>query len=256
MPFPWASGIFQIYGEGKLFTISYQEGLGDSMLLISSLVYFGYQVFVLIGTLLIGRRWHCTFICTMNGCHAESAGDALPLRVLNPKRPKSKAISPRGKKILKALQYFLFILNLGFITIWIVYLISGITLLPLGSLGMLELMKYLLLELFLMCFLWLYVGGRGYCYYCASGTFLGLIARGAGQEITTNLTKCTTCGLCNDACKMSLDIMSCAKAGVPMKDFNCVGCGLCVDACPTHNLAYNTKFLKKWNLSKSSNKNN
>lgn len=250
MPFPWSTSILQVWETGGIFSTSYEERFGAYAFLVASSFYLVYQLIVLVGTLLLGRRWHCTLICTMNACHAETAGEALPMRTLNEKRPKSKAISQKGRKGFLIFQGAMFLFNIGLIVLWVLYITLSLEIIPIETLQTMELLKYLLLELIFMCIFWLIIGGRGYCYYCPAGTMLGFISKASGQQITTGLTQCTQCGLCNDACKMSLDIMSYAEKGVPMRNMNCVGCNLCVEACPHGNLEYTTKFLTKLRLYK------
>ena len=250
MPFPWSTAPFQIIMNGHYFSISYRDQLGPNGIDIALIIVALYHIAVVIGTLLIGRRWHCSMLCTFNGGHAEASGDALPLHPLNKKRPKSKAFPPKMLLFFVGIQIFMVIFNIFLVIIWLDLIIDGKSFISEEQLLSMELTKYMVLELFLLFLFWLTAGGRAYCRYCAAGVFIGLIARASGQEITTNLTKCTQCGSCNDACKMSIDIMKYAKNGDPVKSINCVGCGLCVDACPTHNLAYNTNFLKKMNSKK------
>ena len=106
-----------------------------------------------------------------------------------------------------------------------------------------ETFKYLSVELLMAMFFWVVFTGRGYCYYCPAGTLIALISRIAGQQIRTDLNRCISCGKCNDACQMSIDIRSRASEGKPVVSMDCVGCGHCVDVCPANTLEYSTRFL-------------
>jgi polyferredoxin len=174
-------------------------------------------------------------------------GVALPLIPHNKKRPQSKQIKPFLRKTLRVVQCFLFSLNTLLVLLWALFTFFGILLIPIKPLIIIEVVKYLSMELVLLMLLWLFIGGRGYCYYCPAGTLLGLIGRGVGQRIETNLTHCTNCNVCNDACKMSNDIISAVNKNVPLKTIHCTGCGACIDSCPTHNLQYSTNFLSRMN---------
>ncbi len=246
IPFPWASLPFQAPITGGYLTTSFTDILGWNGVIITLYVYYIYQIITFIGTIFLGRRWHCSMLCTFMGAHGEGFGQALPLIPHDKKRPQSKRVHPKIRIILFVIQIFIFILNSFLIFIWMIYFFSGTALIPVETLISIERTKYLVFELYLMLFLMFFVGGRGYCYYCPAGTLLGVMGKLVGQQITTGLTECTSCGLCNDACKMSVDIMAMAKIGEPVKSLNCVGCGVCIEACPKGNLQYTTIFLTNY----------
>ncbi len=243
MPFPWASLPFQAPITGAHLTVSLTKILDWNGVVITLWVFYIYQLIALIGTIFLGRRWHCSMLCTFVGAHAEAFGEALPLIPHNKKRPRSKAVHPKMRTILFLFQIFMIVVCLALMAAWGMYFFAGTVIIPVKILISIERMKYLIFELYLMIFFMLFVGARSYCYYCPAGTLLGVIGRIAGQQITTGLTKCNSCGLCNDVCKMSIDIMSKAKAGEPVRTINCVGCGVCVETCPTGNLQFTTIFL-------------
>lgn len=246
MPFPWISLPFQTPITGSFLTTSLTGSIGWNGVIITLYIYYIYQLVVFTGTLFLGRRWQCSMLCTLNGAHAEGFGQALPLFPHNKKRPQSKIVHPKIRKILLLIQIFMLFINSFIIIIWMIYFFSGTALIPVETLISIERTKYLVFELYLMLFLMFFVGGRGYCYYCPAGTLLGVMGKLVGQQITTGLTECTSCGLCNDACKMSVDIMAMAKIGEPVKSLNCVGCGVCIEACPKGNLQYTTTFLTNY----------
>ena len=243
MPFPWTTLPLKLIATISYFDPSFQDAYalqGYTILLFS---FFAYQFFVFTGTIFLGRRWHCSMICLYNGCHAESMGVALPLIPQNKKRPDSKQIKPSLKKVLLRMQAFMFSLNMLLMCFWSLLIIWGIVIIPTILLIVVELSKYLFLELLLLMALWIFVGGRGYCYYCPAGFLLGVIGKIVGQRIETNLTYCTNCNACNDACDMSIDIRDAVKRDKPVKTVNCTGCGHCVDSCPTQNLKYATHLM-------------
>jgi polyferredoxin len=248
MPFPWTTLPLRslsliIYYEPRYQGVQYMYGMLDNSILISA--FLGYQFVTFIGTLFLGRRWHCSMICLYNGCHAETLGFALPLIPQNKQKPDSKQIRPSLKKILRGMQLPMFVLNMLLILFWGLLVFFAIVVVPVLFLIIVEiLIKFLILELLLMIYLWIFVSGRGYCYYCPAGFFLGLIGKVAGQKIETNLTKCIKCNACNDSCQMSIDIAAAAKKNIPVNSINCTGCGLCVDNCPTQNLKYSTYLVK------------
>ena len=244
MPFPWSTLPFQLYSTGAYWgkTFSYPFGIEGPMILFS--LYLFYQFVVFAGTLFLGRRWQCSMICLFNGCHAESMGEALPFIPHNRKRPYSKQVKKPVKNILSVIQALMIFLNFFVISLWIAYSVTGVTFIPLKTLNAIEGMKYLVFELILMMILWIFVGGRGYCYYCPAGWFLGVAGRLLGQKIETNLTRCTGCNMCNDSCKMSVDVHAAVKKNIPLKSVNCTGCGICIEKCPSKNLKYTTALLE------------
>ena len=242
-PFPWLTLPFQLLSHDAFFLNRFEEPYGLLGTTIILYGYFGYQIFMFTGVLFLGRRWQCSMFCLINGCHAESMGIALPLIPNNKKRPQSKQIKTSIKKVLLVIQFLLFSLNMVLVFIWCLYTFFDIALIPIKLAIIVEIIKYLTLEVFIFMLLWIFIGGRGYCYYCPVGFLLGMIGRGVGQRIETGLTHCTRCNACNDTCKMSIDVASSAKNNNPVETIQCVGCGLCVDDCPTYNLRYTTRFM-------------
>ncbi len=246
MPFPWASLPFQAPITGSHLTVSLTKIVGWNGVVTTLCVFYIYQLIVFVGTIFLGRRWQCSMLCTFVGAHAEAFGEALPLIPHNKERPRSKVVNPKVRTVLFVFQIFMIVICLAMMVAWGIYFFTGTVIIPVKILIAIERMKYLFFELYLMIFFMLFVGARAYCYYCPAGTLLGVIGRIAGQQITTGLTKCNSCGLCNDVCKMSIDIMSKARAGESVRSINCVGCGICVETCPTGNLQFTTSFLTKY----------
>jgi len=212
---------------------------------ITLLVYNVYQIITFTGTLFLGRRWHCSMICTMAGVHAEAFGLVLPQKPHNKTRPQSKQINKTWKTILLISQIYLLLISVALFVLWWIFIANGTVIISVETMITLERVNHYIFSLIGMSLIWVIVGARGYCVYCPAGTLLGGIGQLVGQEIQTNLTKCIGCGKCNDACKMSIDIQRCAQEKIPLKSIYCVGCGNCIDACPTQNLRYSTWFLRK-----------
>ncbi|MFP4564589.1 MAG: 4Fe-4S binding protein [Spirochaetia bacterium] len=244
MPFPWSTLPLQLVDSGSFFEMHFGDffGIDGGTFLLGG--YLIYQAVVFGGTFFLGRRWQCGMLCLMNGVHAETLGEALPFVTHNKKKPQSKRIRPRVRWVLRKLQIVLLIANLALIAAWILVLTIEPAFLNRSSLISAERIKYLSVELTLLMLLWVFIGGRGYCFYCPAGLFLGIVGNAAGQRIETNLTRCIDCGACDEACKLSIDISARAREGKPVKALQCVGCGLCVEACPTNNLRYSTGFLR------------
>ncbi len=244
MPLPWTTAPIQLLDPGSSFYGSRAPiwGLfGVSAVLV---FYWCYTALVLLGTLLLGRRWQCATLCLFNGFASEVFAPAFPL-IGRKKTPGATMM--RTFSVLR----WLFLAISFFFTVFFLLHIAGVqTLLDSGIIGKIETYKYLATELMAAMFFWVAFMGRGYCYYCPLGTVLGLLSKVAGQRIITNHTNCVQCARCNAACPMTIDIMGMAKDGVSVKSLRCVGCGHCVDACPTANLSYSTRFLSLVNKPK------
>jgi polyferredoxin len=245
MPFPWSTLPLQLIDSGTFFGSHFENFHGIDGAAFLLWAYLFYQAIVFGGTIVLGRRWQCSMLCLMNGIHAETLGEALPFITHNKKNPASKRIHPRVRWILRKLQIILFSANLLLITAWILAVTTEPEFLNQNALIAAELIKYMALELTLLMLLWIFIGGRGYCFYCPAGFGLGIVGNVFGQKIETGLTRCNQCGACDDACKLSIDISARAREKKPVKALQCVGCGLCVEACPTNNLQYTTFFLSR-----------
>lgn len=246
MPFPWLSSVLHVAHTGETYHSSFVAVFGPSGIQIAIATYLAFQAFVLLPTLFYGRRWFCGMLCIFAGAHAETCGDALPLFPHDRKRPRSKVVHPRLRAVLKLLLAFelaaAVLVHVGLLT----WLLGGTFFFSVEGLLGFEVARFLILDTFLLNLLWWSVGGRFYCYYCAPGFLLGLLGRAAGQRIETHHAECTSCKLCNEACKMSIDVMAAAEAGEPTRSVYCVGCGQCVDACPQRSLRYSTGFTRWW----------
>lgn len=237
MPLPWTTTSLQVLSPDSSFYISRFPIWGASGISAAFIFYLCFSALIILGTLLLGRRWQCSTLCLFNGFAAEVFEPAIPLV------GKTKEVDKRRLKIFSILRWVFFAIAL-FFTLWWILFLSGI---PVGEnvklMGKIENYKYLTTELLMAMFFWVAFIGRGYCYYCPLGTVLGFIGKIADQKITTNNTNCIQCNQCNKVCPMSIDIKDKAMEGGEVKELRCVGCGHCVDACPTRTLSYSTRFL-------------
>lgn len=238
MPLPWTTSPLQLFYEESSLYMSRAPVWGLGGVSAALILYFTWTTIVVLGTLLLGRRWQCSTICLFNGFASEVFAPAFPLV------GKKKKISPKGLRIFYTLRVLFFCIALFFTLAWLIFLLTGSTVMDIAALAQIENYKYLSFELLMMMFFWISLSGRGYCYYCPLGTLLGFLSKLSGQKIKTDLSNCIECELCNQSCPMSIDIMKQARAGEPVTVFRCVGCGHCIDSCPTQNLSYSTKFLE------------
>jgi len=77
-------------------------------------------------------------------------------------------------------------------------------------------------------------GSRTYCRtFCPFISVSGLLSRFSILKITpVNAADCTTCGKCNDACPMLVDVRESVKNNKRVNNKSCIICEQCVDACP------------------------
>lgn len=237
MPLPWTTTPLQLLNSNSSFYLSRFPVWGLTGITAALIFYVCISAIVILGTLLLGRRWQCSTICLFNGFASEVFAPAFPLV------GKIKEIKPNTLKVLSVLRWSFLAIALFFTFFWVFYLLG----MPLAGdiqvISKVESYKYLSTELLMTMFFWIAFIGRGYCYYCPLGTVLSLLGKVAGQKIVTDNTTCTQCNQCNSVCPMSIDIKIMAKIGKPVTTLRCVGCGHCVDACPSRNLSYTTKFL-------------
>lgn len=239
MPLPWTTTPLQLLNKNSSLYHSTTASWGYKGILTALVFFVCISIIVLIGTLLFGRRFQCSSICLFNGFAAEVFEPAIPLV------GKRKMVKPGTLRLLNLLRWLFLAIALFFVLYWVLFLLEII---PSGNIGIItkiESYKYLTGDLLTMMFFWIAFIGRGYCYICPLGTVLSLLAKIAGQKITTDNTKCVHCNKCNNVCPMSIDIKCKAVSGIIVQDIRCVGCGHCVDECPTNNLGYSTRFINK-----------
>ena len=58
-----------------------------------------------------------------------------------------------------------------------------------------------------------------------------------GLHLEADLNRCVQCGECNEACPMSLDVMS-RVLSKDLYDKECILCGSCIDICPNEVIRY------------------
>ena len=88
-------------------------------------------------------------------------------------------------------------------------------------------------------------GRRGACHYiCWMAPFM-VIGSTIGRRlhipqlhIEADKSSCISCGRCNKACPMGLDVKSMVAAGTNSRCSECTDCGACVDECPQKVLRY------------------
>ncbi|MTI48871.1 MAG: 4Fe-4S dicluster domain-containing protein [Firmicutes bacterium] len=248
MPLPWTTTSLQLLYENSSFYLSRFPIWGLTGITFALIFYICYSIIVILGTLLLGRRWQCSTLCLFNGFAAEVFDPAIPIT------GKKRKIKPRNLKLLSMMRWVFLIIAIIFTAYWVMFLLGVQLPGNIHVISKVENYKYLVGELFMAMFFWVAFIGRGYCYYCPLGTVLSFIGRAADQKIVTNNTKCIQCNKCNLACPMSIEIKGKARDGEVVKDNKCVGCAHCVDACPTKTLAYSTKFLDKVSRNKKKDK--
>ncbi len=239
MPLPWSTAGLRLAVRGSSF---YQDSLlhWGQRGITSALIFFaGIHGVVLVGTLLLGRRWQCSTICLFNGFASEVFAPAFPL--FGKRRKLGRVLLG----FFAVMRWLLLGISLMLTVVWLVILIFDLPTTVMPHLETFETYKYLVVELLLAMFFWTVLIGRGYCYYCPLGTVLGWVGRAVGQKIVTTKSKCIGCGKCDDTCPLSIRIKDKAAKGEAVVDPRCVGCGHCIDACPVHTLAYSTSFLKR-----------
>ncbi|MDT4762093.1 4Fe-4S dicluster domain-containing protein [Sphaerochaeta sp. PS] len=237
MPLPWSTIPLQVQVEGTAIQKGLMQSIGLQGIKLSLVFFWLYSGFILVGTLLFGRRLQCSSLCLFNGFASEIFEPAFPLL-----GKKKAPLGKHGLRSISVVRTLFFILSLAFTSYWILQSIGvGLS----GNregFSSLETYKYLIFELLMAMFFWVAFIGRMYCYYCPVGTLLSWIAKVGGQRIITDKTHCIQCGKCNATCQLSIDIQSCAKEKGPVISSYCVGCGHCVDVCPAKTLGYCTNF--------------
>jgi ferredoxin-type protein NapH len=239
MPLPWSTAGLRLAVKGSSFYQDYLLHWGEAGIHTALLFFAAIHVVVLVGTLLLGRRWQCSTICLFNGFASEVFAPAFPL--FGTRRRLGRGILG----FLAVMRWLLLAVGLAFTVLWLGVLVFDIPPAGLSFFETLETYKYLVVELLLAMFFWTVLIGRGYCYYCPLGTVLGWLGRAVGQRIVTTRSKCIGCGKCDDVCPLSIRIRERAVEGRPVVDTRCVGCGHCIDVCPVQTLAYSTEFLKR-----------
>ncbi len=79
-----------------------------------------------------------------------------------------------------------------------------------------------------------YWGTRAYCRtFCPFISISGIFAKYSIFKITpTDYKSCNSCGLCNKACPMLIDVRKAVRANERIKSKSCILCETCVTVCP------------------------
>ena len=88
-------------------------------------------------------------------------------------------------------------------------------------------------------------GRRAACHYICwmapfmvIGSSIGKLLHFPQLHIEVEKNKCISCGKCNRACSMGLDVKKMVSDGTIAKCTECIQCGACVDECPKKVLSY------------------
>src|SRR6056297_812548 len=234
MPFPWSTFPLQLLYDGRFFSADLQgafDGNGVSVLL---LVYGVFNAAVFLVVFLFGRRFFCSMVCMNFGAHAETLKEGFPL--FGSRERMKHQLMPKIKRVLGTAKWIFLGANLTLLFLWGA-LLAGADL-SAAALRTVELMKYMIFELFFVLCAFSGLSGRTFGYYCPAGTVISLAGRASGHCIRTDRSVCISCGRCNDACDMQIDIRGYAEKGEAVTSLLCVGCGACVDSCPVNALTY------------------
>lgn len=98
-----------------------------------------------------------------------------------------------------------------------------------STIGFLYKWKLLILSLIILLSVIVY---RPFCkYICPLGAVYSLFNGVSLMRIKKNEEKCTSCGLCNKACNMNVDVMKNPNTA------ECIRCGRCITACSSNALS-------------------
>ncbi len=237
MPLPWNSLPLQAAAAESPFYLSRLAQWGARGLSLAFVFHLVVTSIILLGTVLFGRRWQCSTLCLFNGFISEVFAPAFPIV------GREKTLSSRQLQAFSVMRGIFLFLGCFFTLYWIAYLTGAHAGPWMDLMARLEVIKYLLPELFAAMFFWVVFTGRGYCFYCPAGTLIALVGRISGQRIRTNQGVCIDCKKCSQVCPMQIDIAGSAVVGEDVRSIRCVGCGHCIDRCPTATLDYTTRFL-------------
>ena len=99
-----------------------------------------------------------------------------------------------------------------------------------GQIGLLFVWKVALLVAFVA---WMIVSMRPFCRtVCPLGAVLGLFNKVSLLRLKVDMSKCTVCGNCSQACPVDLDVPK--RPNSP----DCIRCFKCVKACPESCIRY------------------
>src|SRR6056297_1906755 len=111
MPLPWSSMGLQLMDSTSTYYNQQVSLWGTTGIFIAVTFFLIANLFVLIGTLLIGRRWQCSYLCMLNGFVSEIWSDIFPLF------GKKKKLSKGWLLFLKVFRWLMLVVSL-LLTIW------------------------------------------------------------------------------------------------------------------------------------------
>ena len=105
-----------------------------------------------------------------------------------------------------------------------------------AALGHLFTFKFTILVLFIVLSVLFY---RPFCkWLCPLGAFYALLNRVSLFQMKVDKNKCVSCGACEKACKMDVDVTKHPNHA------ECIRCGMCMKSCPTNAICYQYGFEK------------
>ncbi|MCL2212355.1 MAG: 4Fe-4S dicluster domain-containing protein [Oscillospiraceae bacterium] len=86
---------------------------------------------------------------------------------------------------------------------------------------------------------------RFFCLICPLGVIMGLFHKISLVRLKKDVTACTECGACYEACPMGIKIIYTEREKTDVTTINCIMCGECVRHCPETNALAITLCGKK-----------
>lgn len=240
--------VFSLFWPLKLEYLS-PAYMFDYPILIIVYAFLGSLIFVPIMTVMVGKRWYCSWVCGCGGL-AETAGE--PFRHLSDKRVKAwrfEQFSIHSVLGLALATTALIFINWGlhyenaagqWITDHTTFdaVVSRIQ-------GVYQFLVVAVLSGVLGVGLYPLMGSRVWCrFFCPLAAIMGLIQKFGRFRITVKDDMCISCGNCSSYCEMGIDVRMYAQNNQTFKRAACVGCGICAHVCPRGVL----KLENKWDL--------
>src|SRR6056297_4277201 len=121
MPLPWSSLGLQLLDTTSTYYIQQLNLWGVGGIFIAIVFFLISNLVVLLGTLMIGRRWQCSYLCMLNGFVSEIWSEAFPLI------GKKKELNENWLKFFNIFRWIMFIVTMFFV-IWWFFRLLGISL--------------------------------------------------------------------------------------------------------------------------------
>ena len=177
-----------------------------------------YAVAKIFGPLLFGRGW-CGF-----ACWTAMVLDFLPYKI-----PKE------DKKNIGWIRYITFAVSLVFVAALFLSHVGNIEKIMFWAFIIGNLLYYFIG----IVLAFMFKDNRAFCkYICPITVFLKPMSYFSLIRIKCDKSKCVSCGKCNKACPMGLDVKQMVAEGKNAKCTECIQCGACVDECPKKVLKY------------------